>query len=55
MKKYFKDNDIKHIVIRSHANIAERAIRTFKDSLYEIVDHTKDDKTQWVDLVLKYY
>ena len=30
MKKYFKDNDIKHIVTRSHANIAERAIRTLR-------------------------
>ena len=35
MKKYFKDNDIKHIVTRSHANIAERAIITFNYSLYK--------------------
>ena len=51
MKKYFKDNDIKHVIIRSHANIAERAIRSFEDSSYKRVDHAKDDKTQWVDLV----
>ena len=52
-KKYFKDNDIKHTVTRSHANIAERAIRTFNDSLYKRVDHAKDDTTQWVDLVFE--
>ena len=51
MKKYFKDNDVKHIVTRPHANIAERAIRTFKDSLYKRVDPAKDDNTQWLDLV----
>ena len=53
MKKYLKDNDIKHIITRSHANIAERAIRTFKDSLYKRIDHAKDDKIQWVDLVFE--
>ena len=49
MKKYFEENDIKHIITRSHAHVAERAIRTFKDSLYKRIDHAKDDKTQWVD------
>ena len=53
MKKYFEENDIKHIITRSHAHIAERAIRTFKDSLYKRIDHAKDDKTQWVDLVFE--
>ena len=53
MKKYFEENDIKHIITRSHAHIAERAIRTFKDSLYKRIDHAKDDNTQWVDLVFE--
>ena len=53
MKKYLKDNDVRHIITRSHANIAERAIRTFKDSLYKRIDHAKDDKIQWVDLVFE--
>ena len=53
MKKYLKDNDIKHIITRSHAHIAERAIRTFKDSLYKRIDHAKDDEKQWVDLVFE--
>ena len=48
-----KDNDVKHIITRSHAHIAERAIRTFKDSLYKRIDHAKDDETQWVDLVFE--
>ena len=53
MKKYLKDNDVKHIITRSHAHIAERAIRTFKDSLYKRIDHAKDDEKQWVDLVFE--
>ena len=53
MKNYFKENNIKHIVTRSHAHFAERAIRTFKDSLYKRIDNAKDDKVQWVDFVFE--
>ena len=31
--KWLKEHNISHIVTRSHANTAERAIRTFKDLL----------------------
>ena len=53
MKNYFKEKDIKHVVTRSHAHFAERAIRTFKDSLYKRIDNAKDDKVQWVDFVFE--
>jgi len=53
LKKYFQENDIKHVITRSSAHMAERAIRTFKDSLYKRVDHAKDDKTQWTDLIFE--
>ena len=53
MKNYFKEKNITHIVTRSHANVAERAIRTFKDSLYKRVENAKDDKVQWVDFVFE--
>ena len=53
MKQYFEDNNIHHIVTRSHAHMAERAIRTFKDSLYKRVDNMKDDNIQWSDLIFE--
>ena len=52
-KKYFEEKGIKHIITRSHAHMAERAIRTFKDSLYKRIDHLKDDKIQWNDLIFE--
>ena len=53
MKNYFNEKNITHVITRSHANFAERAIRTFKDSLYKRVDNAKDDKVQWVDFVFE--
>jgi hypothetical protein len=52
IKKYFEDNKIHHIVTRSHANMAERAIRTFKNSLYKRVDNAKEP-VQWSDLIFE--
>ena len=53
MKKYFSENNIKHIITRSHANFAERAIRTFKDSLYKRIDHDDKDDKQWTDYIFE--
>ena len=49
--KCLEEYDIKHIMTRSHAHAAERAIRTVKDSLYKRIDHAKDDKNTmgWFD------
>ena len=53
IQKYFKDNNIKHIVTRGHAAVAERAIRTFKAMLYKRVEHAKDDSVQWTDFIFE--
>ena len=53
IQKYLKDNNIKHIVTRGHAAVAERAIRTFKAMLYKRVEHAKDDNVQWTDFILE--
>ena len=31
--KWLEENNIEHVMTRGHANTAERAIRTFKDSM----------------------
>ena len=38
---------------RSHPHAAERAIRTFKDSLEKRIDHAKVDKTKCVGLMVE--
>ena len=35
LQKCFKEQDIKHLVTRTHAQFAERMIRTFKLALYK--------------------
>ena len=42
---YFKHENIKHIVSRGHAPVAERAIRTFKALLYKLVE--SGESGQW--------
>lgn len=51
MQKYFKDNNISHVITRSHAWFAERFIRTFKDMLYKRVEASKDENIQWTNLI----
>ena len=51
MQKYFKDNNISHVITRSHAWFAERFIRTFKDMLYKRVEASKDENIQWTNLM----
>ena len=41
MTKYFIENNIKHDITRTHAWFAERAIKTFKDALYNELIITK--------------
>jgi len=48
IQKYFKDNDIRHIVTRSHAAVAERQIRTIKHMIYTRIEKT--DK-RWIDVL----
>lgn len=52
MKKYYDDNNIKHVITRGHAAVAERGIRTFKDALYKRIDNNKGSKSsQWTDYI----
>ena len=49
VQKYFKDNNIQHIITRGHANVAERAIRTIKQLMYRRIDAKKSNDIQWTD------
>ena len=53
VKEYFEEAKIKHIVTRSHANHAERAIRTFKDMLYKRVDASHESNVQWTNFIFQ--
>ena len=41
---YFKNHNIKHITTRTHAAVAERAVRTIKDMIYKRLEKNKDAK-----------
>ena len=49
LQKFFKDENIQHIVTRGHAPVAERAIRTIKQLIYRRVDASKKANVQWTD------
>jgi hypothetical protein len=51
IQKYLSDNNIKHIVVRNHPHIAERAIRTMKNLIY---DRLKNTDKQWTDADVLY-
>ena len=54
MKKYFKEQNIKHIITRSHAHFSEIFIRTFKSMLYKRIDASEDkDTIQWDSLIFE--
>lgn len=55
IQKYLQEQNIKHIISRSHAWFAERAIRTFKDMLYKRVEHRKKKMSNGRNLFMKYY
>jgi uncharacterized membrane protein (UPF0127 family) len=49
LKLYFQKNNIKHIITRKHAPMAERAIKTVKDMLYKRMKH--ETTRPWYELV----
>ena len=51
IQTYFKEKNIKHVVTRTHAWFAERAIKTFKQALYKRIENSKSENTQWIDFV----
>ena len=56
MQRYLKDTAVKHIVTRSHAPVAERAIRTIKKMIYTRIEQSSDDpKPSWHSLIFFSY
>lgn len=49
--KLLKDKGIDHIITRSKAWFAERAVRTFKSALYKRVENSKDENVQWTKFI----
>ena len=46
-----KERGIDHIITRSKAWFAERAVRTFKSALYKRVENSKKEDVQWTDFI----
>jgi hypothetical protein len=42
LRDYFVEQNIKHYITRTHANVAERFIRTYKALLYRSIDSIKN-------------
>ena len=51
IQKYFNDEGIRHLVTRSHAPVAERQIRTFKNMIYKRLEAPINEGKQWFDLL----
>ena len=54
IQNYLKDHDIRHIVTRSHAAVAERTIRTVKAMIDKRIESAKKRDNQdnrWVDVL----
>ena len=45
--RFINENDTKHIQTSTHAPLAERFIRTFRDSLYRRLDGLKQERKEW--------
>ena len=56
VQKYFKDEEIRHLVTRNHAYFAERTIKTIKNMVYKRVEASGDKKwTNHIKDVLNMY
>ena len=55
LQDYFKGEGINHIVTLTHANVAERAIRTFKKMIGDRAEFTKNSWSEMLKPVLKKY
>ena len=55
VSKFFKDEGINHIITRTHANVAERFIRTLKNMIHDRVRFNKAGWTSMLPSVLKKY
>ena len=48
VKKFFDDEGIQHIVTQTHANVAERFIRTMKNMIH---DRVRFNKSGWTSML----
>jgi hypothetical protein len=53
IQKYLKEQHITHLITRSHAWFAERAIKTFKEMLYKRIENSKTQNPQWTDFIFE--
>ena len=53
IQNYLKDQNIRHIVTRSHAAVAERTIRTIKAMIEKRLESAKkrDEDKRWIDVL----
>ena len=54
IQNYLKDQDIRHLVTRSHAAVAERTIRTVNamiDKRLESAKKRENQNKRWVDVL----
>ena len=51
IQNYLREQDIQHIIVRNHPHMAERAIRTIKNLIYDRLAHTEK---QWTDYDVLY-
>ena len=49
--KWLDEHNISHTMTRSHANTAERAIRTFKDLMTRRLEGPGNENARWYDMV----
>ena len=49
LQDYLREQGIRHIVTRTHAPVAERAIRSFKSIMYRRIDAKPERQIQWTD------
>jgi len=55
VKYFFNDNAINHIITLTHANVAERFIRTLKNQIHDRVRFTGAPWTEMLEYVIKKY
>ena len=49
LNKFYEENDIKHIILRTHAPTAERTVRTLKQMIFKRLKH-EPEKT-WYEII----
>ena len=51
VQEFLESKGVRLITARNHAGVAERAIRTFKNMLYQRIEASDADNPQWTDFI----